>query len=94
MKKSPVFPQTAIPRYGVIAGGLLDGWNFTFVRLLIVRKQPVLEVLAQHPHWPFPASAPVRLTRRDGAHLRNPGEVAPYLNSQFLIKAATEPSPQ
>lgn len=85
----PTMRQPRFPQYGEVQGGQLDGWRFAFLRLLVQRRSVLLDLRVTPPAWPFPSPKPVRLNARTGfKRLRNPGELAPYLDGQQLIAAA------
>lgn len=90
MATRPLFnkPQALVPHYGVIRGGLLDGWSFTFERLVLVRGKVFLDLRCAEPGWPFPGKV-VRFGRADYTRLTNPGERAAAHEMQKLIDAAT-----
>lgn len=61
-----------IPQFGVIKGGALDGWSFTFLTLdLGPRDVPILVMSVTMPGWPFPRQEPVRMRARDFDALRD-----------------------
>lgn len=80
--------QLLIPEYGVIKGGVLDGWTYTFLRLVLVDRRVGIDIKCAPEHWPFPMD--VRLGKADFSKFRNPGEVAKVIEAQPLIEAARE----
>jgi hypothetical protein len=78
--------QRLVPQFGVIEGGLLDGWSFAYVRLVILKDRVHLDLRCQPKAWPFPKT--VRLSTADYLGLRNPGEVASCYEMQNLVDAA------
>jgi hypothetical protein len=80
----PTIPQAQIPQFGVIVGGLLDGWSYGGAGLEVTGRQVRLLVNATPPGWPFPDE--VRLDpRRDFTELR-PGPGAALHDSRALIQ--------
>ena len=87
--RQPTMRQARFPQFGEIEGGPLHGWRFAFLRLLVKGRSVLLDLRVTQPAWPFPNPNPVRLNARTGyRRLRNPGELAPYLDGQQLIAAA------
>ncbi|MCY1166942.1 hypothetical protein D9M73_68960 [compost metagenome] len=47
--------QATVPQFGLIVGGLFDGWSFSFVR---AGERPdgsfFLDIRAKPERWPFP----------------------------------------
>lgn len=87
--KLPTIPHARLPQFGVIEGGLLDGWRYGLTRVEVSGRSVHLVVNATPPDWCFPT--PVRLNaRKDFKRLRNPGEIAPYHDSAKLIERAVE----
>lgn len=78
--------QRLVPQHGEISGGLLDGWSYGLVGVVIVKGQLYLDVRCTRPKWVFPKV--VRLRMADYVELRNPGMVAPTHEMQKLIDAA------
>lgn len=76
-----------VPAFGVIKGGQLDGWLFTF---LYVRAKPrALQIVCRctPPAWPFPHDIP--LTHEHFLQLRAvPGERAKRMAAEPLIQQA------
>lgn len=64
MTETPAVQTSRIPRDGVIVGGMLDGWRYTFLRLIDNRPtmQVFMDVTVTQPNWPFPSPKPVHLT--------------------------------
>lgn len=88
-EKLPTIRHARIPQFGVIEGGPLDGWHFGLTAVVVRGRSVFLDVNATPPAWPFPTA--VRLNARtDFERLRNPGEVAPYHDTQKLIARAIE----
>lgn len=77
-----------LPQAGVIKGGRLDGWSFTYLRFE-VRHGHALRVLARctPPHWPFPCDIPL-----DPTHFMQlravPGERAKRFDARPSIAVA------
>lgn len=86
--KPLTFRQPTIPQFGVIEGGLLDGWRFGLNSMHVDGRNVSLDVMATAPAWPFPRL--VTLTARDFKRLRNPGGIAREHDTQTLIEAAIE----
>jgi hypothetical protein len=85
----PTIPHARLPQFGRIVGGPLDGWSYGLVAVEVERRSVFLVVNATPPNWCFPDL--VRLNARsDFKQLRNPGEIAPYLDSSKLIERAVE----
>lgn len=83
-------PMT-IPQYGVIAGGVLDGWSFTYMTLDLDRRgTAILIVIVTQPFWPFPRREPVRLRARDFDALRDTSHRAPSIDIYRQTKALQE----
>lgn len=80
--------QRLVPQFGEISGGLLDGWSFAFVQVVMVKGRPWLDLRCQPKHWPFPKL--VRVGMADYVELRNPGMVAKAYEMQQLIDAALD----
>jgi len=80
--------QRLVPQYGVIEGGLLDGWAYAFVRVEVDKAKVFLVVRGTKPKWPFPEL--IRLSMADYIELRNPGMTAPTHEMQKLIDAVIE----
>ena len=90
-QRLPTVKHARIPQFGRVEGGALDGWAFAFNRLMVRGRSVVVDLTVTQPHWPFPHPKPVRLNVRTGfKRLRNPGEVAPYLDTHKLIEAAVQ----
>ena len=83
----PSLQQRTIPQYGVIEGGLLDGWTFALEDLIVDGRQVVLHVWATRPSWPFRGPL-VGLRKAQFHKLRNPGQVAQERDVETLVKAA------
>lgn len=80
-----------IPQFGVIKGGALDGWAFTFLTLdLGKRDAPVLVVSVTMPGWPFPRQEPVRLMARDFDALRDTSHRAATIDIHRRVKQLQE----
>lgn len=89
MPKALVAPQQlSIPQSGVIEGGLLDGWKYTFLRLVYLNGRIYFDVRTTRPHWPFPKT--VRLGSADFLKLANPSATVERLDTLPLIDAAVE----
>lgn len=86
--KLPTIPHARLPQYGVIKGGLLDGWQFGLTRLQVRSRTVFLEVNATPPNWCFPT--PVLLNSRTDFDQLVPGVNAPFHDSNKLIERATE----
>lgn len=44
----------SIPQFGTICGGLLDGWSFSFLKVVYVGGKQHYELHVTQPNWPFP----------------------------------------
>ncbi|MES2910568.1 MAG: hypothetical protein V4718_04220 [Pseudomonadota bacterium] len=77
--------QKTVPRFGVIVGGLLDGWNYSLLRVTVTGGQYYFEVAATPPNWVFPMN--VRLAKADFLSF-TPGKDAKVFSTQQLIDAA------
>ena len=87
MKPIRPFKPHTVPRFGVSAGGPLDGWNFTFYRVVVSQQRALIEVFAQPPKWPFPSRKPVRLQPGDFAKLLADPR-APFTDTRTHLLAA------
>jgi hypothetical protein len=80
-----------IPQYGVVKGGVLDGWSFTYHTLdLDKRGIATLVVSVCQPFWPFPRQEPVRLRAKDFDALRDTSHRAPVIDIYHQTKALQE----
>jgi hypothetical protein len=84
----PTLHQRWVPTYGRIAGGVLDGWEFTLLHAGVDGGRAFLSVQAHAPGWPFPlATAPTRLFDADFTALQADRKT-PQRDTQTMIKAA------
>jgi hypothetical protein len=59
----PTIPQAWIPQFGLIQGGLLDGWSYGLAEVEVAARRVHLVVRATPPGWYFPTD--VRLDPRE-----------------------------
>lgn len=88
MPRAASYPPATVPQFGVIEGGLLDGWSFCLLGVVVDGSRVEFDVKVTKPKWPFPYHTPVTLGRGDFKRLRNPGETALNHDTQRLIEAA------
>ena len=82
---------TILARQGLIRGGQLDGWRYTFDRFFCVRRGGAnylrIALTVNQPGWPFPR--PATLKPMDFYHLVPvSGERSPSIDAAPLIRAA------
>lgn len=85
--------SSILARQGLIRGGRLDGWRYTFERFVCFRrgadKYLRIVLTVNQPGWPFPNTAVLKPL--DFYHLVSvSGERSPSIDAAPLIRAALE----
>lgn len=78
--------QASVPQYGVIEGGLFDGWPFAYVATVVRDGKFYLHLRCSPTKWPFPRT--VSFGRGDYLSLKG-GPGATFESLEKLINAAT-----
>jgi hypothetical protein len=84
----PTIPQAWIPQFGLIQGGLLDGWSYGLGDVEVAGRRVHLVVRATPPGWCFPTD--VRLDPREDFEQLKAGVRAVVHDSAKLIERAVD----
>lgn len=84
----PTIPHARLPQFGVIEGGLLDGWQYGLTRVHVRGRSVFLEVNATPPAWCFPDT--VLLNASKDFEQLQAGAGAPFHDTKKLIERAVE----
>ena len=76
-----------MPAYGMVEGGRLHGYRYTFVRFVVTGGSLLIEASVTPPNWPFPRNAMLCPLDYDTLYAV-PGERARRIRADALIAEA------
>lgn len=90
MKTSRVFWDGVLSQTGVIVGGHLHGWTYSFIRFVVIDGGLFLDVRCTPPNWPFPTDVRMDVLQHFTRLKVLRGQRATRVNANALIEAAYE----
>lgn len=87
MKIPALQRKLVIPQFGTIVGGLLAGWNYSFLRYEVTQNVLFIYLFCTPPMWPFGKEVAFK---RGDLHQLKGGPGAKRMDGHLLIEDAKE----